>query len=230
MSTKLAIIQFPGSNCDQDILEAFTRHFGVTSMFVWHSENRLPKVDGVIIPGGFSFGDYLRSGALAAHSPIMQEVKSFGRAGGPVLGICNGFQILTESKMLPGALLRNKSRKFVCKYLQLQTHKGRSSYHQELAGHTLAMPIAHGEGNYYIDEEGYKTLEGEGQILFKYASNSQDLEGGNPNGSKGAIAGIVSSNGRVMGLMPHPERATDRILGGSSDGLLVLKAFLNTTM
>lgn len=229
--TKIAIIQFPGSNCDQDILGAFQRHFGLTPFFVWHSENHLPKSDGVVIPGGFSFGDYLRSGALASHSPIMQEVKAFARMGGPVLGICNGFQILTESKMLPGALLRNRDRKFICKQLTLQTQPGESVYHKELGNRSLEMPIAHGEGRYYIDNEGYKALNDQGQIIFRYGSKPQRSDlGENPNGSIGSIAGIVSSNGRVMGLMPHPERATDLILGGSNDGLLVLKAFLNTTM
>lgn len=224
MSTELAIIQFPGSNCDRDMLEAFSRHFQIQPKFIWHSERRLPKVDGVIIPGGFSFGDYLRSGALAAHAPIMQEVREFARKGGAIMGICNGFQILTEAKLLPGALLRNSRRSFLCHTCDLETHAGDSPYHKAIGMKMLSMPIAHGEGRYYIDSEGLSRLESEGQILLRY-NRKHD----NPNGSTDWIAGITSKNGRILGLMPHPERATDFIVGGSTDGLLVLQGFLNAT-
>lgn len=205
------------------MVEAFSRHFQINAHLIWHNESRLPKrLDGVIIPGGFSFGDYLRSGALASHAPIMHDVRDFARKGGPILGVCNGFQILTESKLLPGALLRNQCRTFVCEPCDLDSVYGETPYHRALGIRTLSMPIAHGEGRYYIDPDGLSLLEDNGQILLRYSQKRN-----NPNGSTGLIAGITSSNGRVLGLMPHPERATDAIVGGSIDGLMVLQGFLN---
>jgi phosphoribosylformylglycinamidine synthase I len=224
VSTQIAIIQFPGSNCDRDMLEAFARHFQIDAKVVWHSERKLPKVDGVVIPGGFSFGDYLRSGALASHSAIMDEVRQFAKKGGAILGICNGFQILTESHLLPGALLKNRGRSFICQTCDLETASGETPYHKTLGTGTFSMPIAHGEGRYYIDSEGLSRLESEGQILLRYSKKSD-----NPNGSVGSIAGITSKNGRILGLMPHPERATDLVVGGSIDGLTVLRGFLEAT-
>jgi phosphoribosylformylglycinamidine synthase subunit PurQ / glutaminase len=215
---RISLVQFPGSNCDMDCLDAMKRHFGVDLQAVWHTEASLPQTDAVILPGGFSYGDYLRSGALASHSPIMASVKTFASRGGPVIGICNGFQILTESHLLPGALLRNAHRKFVCRFVDLATAAGTSTYQKTLAGKTSRIPVAHGEGRYYIDTDGLKRLKDKGQIAFKYVDN--------PNGSLDDIAGIVSENGRVMGMMPHPERATDQVLGGSKDGLGILEAFL----
>lgn len=215
---RIALVQFPGSNCDMDCIDAMKRHFGITLQLVWHTESTLPQVDAVILPGGFSYGDYLRSGALASHSPVMASVKNFAGRGGAVMGICNGFQILTESQLLPGALLRNAHRKFVCRYVGLSTVDGTSSYQKTLAGKTSNVPVAHGEGRYFIDNDGLKRLKDKGQIAFRYNDN--------PNGALDDIAGIVSENGRVMGMMPHPERATDDILGGSKDGLGILEAFL----
>jgi phosphoribosylformylglycinamidine synthase I len=227
-SRDIALVQFPGSNCDVDMVDAFKRHFGLNLKLVWHSEKTLPKVEGVILPGGFSYGDYLRSGALASHSPIMSAVKTFAKAGGPVMGICNGFQILTESQLLPGALLRNSHRKFVCKYVNLQAGSGDSGYHRALYGKVLKVPVAHGEGRYYISPDGLKKLQDQGQVLLRYVNDDgkTSLES-NPNGAIDNIAGIVSENGRVMGMMPHPERATDQVMGGSADGLIIIEAFLS---
>lgn len=222
----VGLIQFPGSNCDADCVDALRRHFGIKTQLVWHTETSLPKLDAIILPGGFSYGDYLRSGALASHSPVMAEVKAFVKKGGPVMGICNGFQILTESHLLPGALLRNNTRKFNCRYVALRGESGSSVYSSMLANKTLSIPIAHGEGRYYIDNTGLARLKDKGQIVFRYSSNEGVVsEASNPNGSLENIAGIASENGRVFGLMPHPERATDTVTGGSNDGLLIWQAF-----
>ena len=228
---RIGLIQFPGSNCDRDCFEAFERHLGIKLELIWHSVASLPRVDAVVIPGGFSYGDYLRSGALAAHSPIMGAVKSFVAKGGAVIGICNGFQILTESHLLPGALLRNTNRKFICKVVNLSVSSGASVYQQRLQDKALRMPVAHGEGRFYIDPDGLRRLQDQGQVAFRYA----DAKGfataeANPNGAIDNIAGIVSENGRVLGLMPHPERATDQLIGGSRDGLTVLESFLSSFM
>jgi phosphoribosylformylglycinamidine synthase len=183
----------------------------------------------MIIPGGFSFGDYLRSGALASHSPVMQAIKSFVQKGGAAIGICNGFQILTESQLLPGALLRNAGRRFICKQVQLKTADGNSVYHQKLAGVTLQIPIAHGEGRYFADPEALKKLRDKGQVIFRYVdTKGVTNEAANPNGSLDHIAGIVSENGRVLGMMPHPERAVDLLTGGSAYGRKILQAFLSS--
>ena len=219
MTRNIGLVQFPGSNCDMDVVDALQRHFNIKATLVWHTEATLPALDAVILPGGFSFGDYLRSGALASHSPVMAAVKGFAKKGGPVIGICNGFQILTESHLLPGALLRNAGRKFICEYVTLKAGTGDSAYQRTLQGRELKVPIAHGEGRYVIDSDGLKHLHDKGQVAFRY-------HGKNPNGSLDDIAGIVSDNGRVMGLMPHPERATDAVMGGSEDGLGILQAFL----
>ena len=228
---RIGLIDFPGSNCDRDCTDAFERHFGIKLIPVWHTEQTLPQVDAVLLPGGFSYGDYLRSGALAAHSPIMGAVKSFVSKGGAALGICNGFQILTESHLLPGALLRNRSRRFICKFVNLAVGSGKSVYQEQLGAKVLRLPIAHGEGRYYIDNEGLRRLQDQGQIAFRYAdANGQANDESNPNGAVDNIAGIVSENGRVMGLMPHPERATDQLLGGSVDGLAVLDTFVSSFM
>jgi phosphoribosylformylglycinamidine synthase len=226
---RVALVQFPGSNCDMDVVDVFKRHFDLALDLVWHTETALPKTDAVILPGGFSYGDYLRSGALASHSPVMGAVKAFAAKGGPVTGICNGFQILTESQLLPGALLRNHSRQFVCKYVGLTAATGSSAFHSAMRGRVSRVPIAHGEGRYYIDPAGLERLRGEGQVLCRYVgTDGATGPETNPNGSVDDIAGIVSANGRVMGMMPHPERATDRLLGGSDDGLPIWKAFLAT--
>jgi len=224
---RVGLIQFPGSNCDADCVDTMKRHFGIETTLVWHTESALPPVDAVILPGGFSYGDYLRSGALASHSPIMGAVKDFVAKGGAAIGICNGFQILTESHLLPGALLRNAGRLFVCEHVGLRGAAGGSTYQRELADRTVRIPIAHGEGRYYIDPDGLARLQDGGRIVFRYATAQGEVtEAANPNGSVDGIAGVVSENGRVMGMMPHPERATDVLMGGSADGLAVWRAFL----
>ncbi|MBC7661754.1 MAG: phosphoribosylformylglycinamidine synthase subunit PurQ [Chitinophagaceae bacterium] len=228
-ATQIGLVQFPGSNCDADCIDAFKRLFQIDLQLIWHEETSLPsRLQGLILPGGFSYGDYLRSGALASISPIMQAVKGFVGKGGSVIGICNGFQVLTESKLLPGALLKNDSRKFICEYAHLSVAGGDSVYHRKLKGSLYKVPIAHGEGRYYVDSEGLKKLGANGQILFQYAGTDGVLsEASNPNGAISHIAGIVSENGRVLGMMPHPERASSELLG-SADGQKILEAFLET--
>jgi phosphoribosylformylglycinamidine synthase len=215
---RIGVIQFPGSNCDEDCVDAFARHFDIHAMRLWHQNTELPPVDALVIPGGFSFGDYLRSGALAAHSPMMQQVRKFASRGGPIIGICNGFQILTESHLLPGALLHNLSQRFICQQVIIKDDHGRQ----------LSMPIAHGEGRYWLDEGSLRALEDEGRIAFQYClpSGVTSFEA-NPNGSVANIAGVYSKNKKILGMMPHPERATDCLMGGSSDGLIVMSDFLN---
>lgn len=217
-SSRVGMIQFPGSNCDEDCIMAFRRTYEVELLTVWHTETQLPELDRIILPGGFSYGDYLRGGALASHSPIVKEVKRFAAAGGPVLGICNGFQVLTESHILPGVLLKNQSQKFVCKLVELDVIEGSSPYHMSLEGSALSLPVAHGEGRFYIDEQGLKALEDQRQILLKYRSNH--------NGSVASIAGVTSQNGKVMGLMPHPERAVEPHLRTGTGGRQILNAFM----
>lgn len=215
---RIGVIQFPGSNCDEDCIDSFKRHFDIQASRLWHQDTTLPPLDALVIPGGFSFGDYLRSGALAAHSPLMQQVKTFASRGGPIIGICNGFQILTESHLLPGALLHNLSRQFICRQVTIKDERGRQ----------FSMPIAHGEGRYWLDEESLREIEDDGRIAFQYClpSGLTNFEA-NPNGSVADIAGVYSKNKKILGMMPHPERATDRVMGGSSDGLIILRDFLN---
>ena len=216
---KIGILTFPGSNCEPDCEWAFKKHFGMELTPVWHHEKSLPQIQALIIPGGFSFGDYLRGGHLASLSPCMEAVKEFALKGGPILGICNGFQILTESGLLPGTLLPNLSKRFICKSVELKLGSQCSSLYQSLLGRgsRQILPIAHGEGRYYIDERGLKQLQDQGQIVFQYCDN--------PNGSVDDIAGISSKNGKILGLMPHPERACNDLLKGA-DGIKVFKAFL----
>jgi phosphoribosylformylglycinamidine synthase I len=217
---KIGLIRFPGSNCDQDCVRALNDHFGIVAKPIWHTESILPKIDGVVIPGGFSYGDYLRCGGLAALSPIVAEIKKFAARGGPVIGICNGFQILTESHILPGALLPNMNGKFVCKPIDLSNSAPPSFWGTNANKAVLRMPIAHGEGRFLADQETLKRLAKEGRVAFTYANED-------PNGSSERIAGILSENHRVLGMMPHPERAMDENFGGSSDGKIIWKAFLN---
>jgi phosphoribosylformylglycinamidine synthase len=220
---KVGLVQFLGSNCDQDCIDAFARNFGIDVKLIWHTETTLPKLDGLILPGGFSYGDFLRSGALAAHTKIMRSVRQFAEQGGAIIGICNGFQILTESQILPGALIRNTSGQFVCETSALILAEGNSGYHRALTtSKSLQIPIAHGEGRYHIGSEGLKRLQDGGQILFKYANN--------PNGSISDIAGVISGNGRVLGMMPHPERAALNEFNQNSDGIAILRAFLEACL
>lgn len=227
---KAAVTVFPGSNCDYDCYFALNRSVGLETELVWHKETNLNAYDAVIIPGGFSYGDYLRCGAIAKFSPIMQSVVAFAQSGKPVLGICNGFQILLESGLLPGALLRNEHLRFICKPVYLKTENNQTLFTRHLTeGQVIEVPIAHGEGNYYADQEVLDELEKNRQVVFRYCSEQGEVTPAyNPNGSLNHIAGIINKSGNVLGMMPHPERVTDAKLGGT-DGLLILnslKAFL----
>ncbi|HIF38747.1 MAG TPA: phosphoribosylformylglycinamidine synthase subunit PurQ [Gemmatimonadetes bacterium] len=224
---KVAIITFPGSNCDYDLYKC-VQLVGGDPEFRWHRDSSLGKVDAVMLPGGFSYGDYLRAGAIATMSPIMEAVKEFAGHGGPVLGICNGFQMLCEANLLPGALLRNNSLLFCSKEVALSVENN-STIFTELykPERKLRMPIAHAEGNYYANEETLAQLEEEGRVMFRYIDpQGKSTDGSNPNGSANNIAGIINTRGNVMGMMPHPERAVENILG-SVDGLDLFKSLLN---
>lgn len=211
-----AVIIFPGSNCDRDALVALRDVTGTEPVKVWHADSELPKCDLVLLPGGFSYGDYLRCGAMAAHSPIMAEVKHHAERGGLVLGVCNGFQMLLESGLLPGALLRNAGLKFICKNAYLKVETADSPFtHDYAAGQVINLPVAHHDGNYFADEATLDALEANAQVAFRYCheDGAVDREA-NPNGSARNIAGIFSKNRRVLGMMPHPERHIDRLTGG----------------
>jgi len=213
-----AVVQFPGSNCDQDALRA-TRMLG-EGAYVWHKETQLPPIDYLILPGGFSYGDYLRSGAIAARSPVMGAVKEFAERGGPVIGICNGFQTLCEAGLLEGALVRNASLKFECRDVYLSVEGRRTPFTQNIpAGRILRIPIAHADGRYHHDDPA--ALERRGLIVFRYVdAQGGRTEAANPNGSIANIAGVANERGNVIGLMPHPERACEAILG-STDGKML---------
>ncbi len=225
---KFGIVTFPGSNCDYDAYQAVVETLGEEADFLWHKEHDLHGADVVILPGGFSYGDYLRAGAIARFSPIMREVIAHAERGGPVIGICNGFQIACEAGMLPGALLRNASLKFVCAPVGLTVERNDTMFTARFAVHQhITLPIAHGDGRFTADEETLDRLEGEGQVIFRYAPNPLEaLEAYNPNGSMRDIAGIVSARGNVLGLMPHPERAVDSLFG-AADGLLLFQSILD---
>ena len=216
---KFAVLVFPGSNCDIDMYHAIKDELGEEVEYVWHTATSLVGFDGVLVPGGFSYGDYLRCGAMANQSNIMTALKEFAGQGKPVLGVCNGFQILTEAGLLPGALIRNKNLKFMCRTVQLKVENNKSLFtNQYQAGEVINIPIAHGEGNYYCDEETLAELKENNQIAFTY-------EGENPNGSLADIAGIINKEGNVLGMMPHPERAANEIVGGA-DGLKLFKSIV----
>jgi phosphoribosylformylglycinamidine synthase len=223
-----AVLQFPASNCDQDALHVLKNVLGQSARFVWHKENSLAGMDAVVIPGGFSYGDYLRTGAIARFSPIMEAVRAFAAKGGPVLGICNGFQILCEAGLLPGALIRNRSLQFRCEHVFIKTGNNNSPFTNKIpSGKILRVPIAHGEGCYFADEAALEKLKGNGQILWQYADAKGELtEAANPNGSLWNIAGIGNEAGNVAGLMPHPERASEAILG-SADGRLIFESLIS---
>jgi phosphoribosylformylglycinamidine synthase len=223
-----AVLQFPASNCDQDALHVVKNVLGHSARFVWHKENSLAGVDAVIIPGGFSYGDYLRTGAIARFSPIMQSVRQFAASGGPVLGICNGFQILCEAQMLPGALIRNRSLQFRCEHVFIKAATDDSPFTNKIpAEKVLRIPIAHGEGCYFADDETLEKLKGNRQILWQYCGVGGDLsEASNPNGSLWNIAGICNEARNVAGLMPHPERASEPLLG-SDDGRLIFESLIS---
>jgi phosphoribosylformylglycinamidine synthase I len=219
---KFAVIVFPGSNCDHDAYHAAKHVLGHDAEFIWHKETSLKGADVVILPGGFSYGDYLRTGAIAQFSPVIGAVRSFAAAGGPLLGICNGFQVLCEAKMLPGALLRNRDLKFHCEHVHVRVERSDTPFTlRATVGQVLSLPIAHGEGNYFADQATLDELESSGRIIFKYCDRSgQVTQAANPNGSLANIAGICSQGRNVVGLMPHPERACESPLG-SKDGLVL---------
>jgi len=213
---RFGVVVFPGSNCDHDAWYAVSRNLGQPAEFIWHDSSSLGNVDAIILPGGFSYGDYLRCGAIAKFSPVMAAVRRFAAEGGLVLGICNGFQILVESGLLPGALIRNRGLKFICRQVELEVVTTDSPFtSQAQRGQILRMPIAHGEGCYYADERTLDELEAEDRVVLRYREN--------PNGSLRDIAGIVNRERNVLGLMPHPERATEPLMG-SSDGLVVFRS------
>ena len=211
---KFGIVVFPGSNCDHDAYYVCKKILHQDAEFLWHKEADLKDADVIILPGGFAYGDYLRCGAIARFSPVMKEVVHFANQGGPVLGICNGFQILLEAGLLPGVLLRNSSLQFVCKYLHVRVENAETMFtNQSPEGDVLEIPIAHGEGNYFTDDETLKRLEDNRQIVFRYCDRGGNVTPeSNPNGSLANIAGIVNEAGNVMGMMPHPERASDPVL------------------
>ncbi len=213
---KSAVLVFPGINRERDLARAFEVVSGVKSHMVWHTETELPDVDVVAIPGGFSYGDYLRCGAIAARSPIVDAVRRHAERGGWVLGICNGFQIVTEIGLLPGALMRNASLKFMCKEVNLRVDNATTAFTSAYApGQVIRCPIAHGEGNYFADPETLARLEGEGRVVFRYCDEKGDTtEAANVNGSINSIAGIVNERGNVLGMMPHPENLIEALQGG----------------
>ena len=217
---RAAIITFPGSNCDYDCYKAVESVLGEEAYFVWHRDPDLRDPDLVILPGGFSYGDYLRAGAIARFSPIMDSVTSFARSGGPVLGVCNGFQILCEAGLLPGALVRNRDLRFLGRDAHVRVDRDDTLFTRRYErGQVLRFPIAHGEGNYQADDETLQRLEDDGRVVFRYVDESGEAtEAANPNGSRNNIAGIINDAGNVLGLMPHPERVVEGVLGGT-DGL-----------
>lgn len=224
-----AVLQFPASNCDQDAVHAVRDLLGHSARLVWHKENSLGAADAVIIPGGFSYGDYLRTGAIARFSPIMQAVQTFAANGGLVLGICNGFQILCEAGMLPGALIRNRSLQFRCEHVFIKTLNRSTPFTNQIPeGKLLRVPIAHGEGCYFADEDTLQKLHRQGQILWQYVDqHGEPTEISNPNGSLQNIAGICNEKRNIAGLMPHPERACEPLLG-SEDGRLIFQSLIHS--
>lgn len=225
-----AVIRFPGSNCDQDCIHALETFEGCSADYVWHKDSSLAGFDAVVVPGGFSYGDYLRCGAIARFSPIMGAVKKFAADGGTVIGICNGFQILCESHLLPGALVRNRDLHFLCEHVHLRVENASTRFTNTLStGSVLHVPIAHGEGCYFADDSTIEKLEAENRILVRYSNADGEVTPeSNPNGSRKNIAGICNEAGNVFGLMPHPERACDPLLG-STDGRAIFDSILATT-
>ena len=225
---KFGVVVFPGSNCDHDAYHVVSKHVGQPVDFVWHQETDLNDYDAVIVPGGFSYGDYLRAGALARFSPVMKAIKRFAADGKFVFGICNGFQILCESGLLPGALMQNAGLHFVCRHINLRTENQDTPFTNSIDPHRiLSIPIAHAQGNYTCDDATYYSLEENGQIVFRYCDENGDVSnGGNPNGSRSNIAGICNQDRNVLGMMPHPERACEEMLG-SNDGRDIFRSLTN---
>lgn len=227
---KFGVVVFPGSNCDMDTFHAFHGVMNQPTAWLWHKDHDLRGVDCVVLPGGFSYGDYLRSGAIARFSPLMQEVREFAAKGGLVLGICNGFQVLLELGLLPGAMLRNKHLKFLCRFVTIRLENDKTRFtHKGHRGQILRIPIAHFDGNYYAPPDTLADIERNGQVVFRYAEEDGRLsEEANVNGSLNAIAGLTNKRGNVMGMMPHPERAAETRLG-SADGRLILESLMTWT-
>jgi phosphoribosylformylglycinamidine synthase I len=226
---KASVIVFPGSNCDRDAAVALKAATGSAPAMVWHGDTEIPASDLIVLPGGFSYGDYLRSGAMAAHSPVMREIVARARAGTPVLGICNGFQVLTEAELLPGVLMRNATLKFICKDVLLRVERNDTVFTRRYAkGAIVRFPIAHKDGSYFADESTLERLEGEGRVAFRYCDENGDItDEANPNGSRNNIAGIYNETGTVLGLMPHPERLADPALSGT-DGAKMFLSLMET--
>jgi len=224
---KAAVIVFPGSNCDRDVKVALEKVTGGTVSMVWHGDAAVPATDLIVLPGGFAYGDYLRTGAMAAHSPIMRDVVSKAKAGTPVLGICNGFQVLCEAGLLPGVLMRNASLKFVCRDVLLKVEQTDTLFTGRFQqGEVIRIPVAHGDGNYFADKATLDTLEAEGRVVFRYVDKAGNATAeANPNGALHNIAGICDERRRVLGLMPHPERLFEPMLGGT-DGRKVFESIL----
>ena len=222
---RVAVLVFPGSNCDHDAYHATKHVFGQDARFVWHKEGSVGDADLVIVPGGFSYGDYLRAGAIARFSPVMKDVVRFAGAGGLVLGVCNGFQVLCEAGLLPGALVRNASLRFACREARLRVESTATPFTSALAeGDVLQIPVAHGEGNFTADNETLDMLEGEGRVVFRYVG-ADGLPGDSPNGSARDIAGIRNAPGNVLGMMPHPERCVETLVGSGDGARLFASVF-----
>jgi phosphoribosylformylglycinamidine synthase len=226
---KAAVIVFPGSNCDRDVALAIEQSTGKPTLMVWHQDTTVPDVDLIVVPGGFSYGDYLRCGAMAAHSPIMRDVKRLAEKGTRVLGICNGFQVITEAGLLPGVLMRNKDLRFICRDVHLKVEDSQSAFTAKYKkGDVIRIPIAHAEGNYFADAETLKQIEDNGQVAFRYCTAEGEVtDAANPNGSQHNIAGVFNKSRTVLGMMPHPERLADALLGGT-DGRAMFDALVET--
>ena len=225
---RFGVVVFPGTNCNRDCWHVVKAVLNCDVDFVWHEERDISRFDCIILPGGFSYGDYLRVGAVARFSPVMESVRDFAEKGGLVIGICNGFQILVEAGLLPGALVRNKTIHFICKFVNLRVENADTPFTNQCeVGQVLKIPIAHNDGRYFCDKETLRRLERNRQIVFRYCtSNGEVTEDANPNGSIGNIAGVVNEKGNVLGMMPHPERASERLLG-SEDGLFIWRSILS---
>jgi phosphoribosylformylglycinamidine synthase subunit PurQ / glutaminase len=225
---KFGVLVFPGSNCDHDAYNVLAEIAHQPVTFLWHDSEDLQNVDAILVPGGFAYGDYLRTGAIARFSPVMQAVRRFADSGGPVLGICNGFQILTEAGLLPGALMRNAGLKYICKQVHLRTETANSAFTSELTkGQVLQIPIGHMEGNYFCDPETLRELESEDRIAFRYSTPTGEITpAANPNGSLSNIAGILNRGRNVLGMMPHPDRSSEKLLG-SADGWKIFESMVS---
>ena len=225
---KFGVLVFPGSNCDHDTYNVIAELAHQPVTFLWHDSENLENCDAIVVPGGFAYGDYLRTGAIARFSPVMQSVKKFAADGGLVLGICNGFQILCESGLLPGALMRNRGLKYICKQVHLRTETTNTPFTNKMTkGHVVKIPIGHMEGNYFCDEATLNSLENEDRVVFRYSTPDGEItQAANPNGSIGNIAGILNEGRNVLGMMPHPDRSSESLLG-SSDGLAIFESMVS---